>query len=86
MTYKLHYHITSVSYNEETRKTTVGIVNESTGEMFFGVARRHPSDESNLSLAINLATARAVREAAASDLLDEEDTIIRYCESSAFHL
>lgn len=86
MTYELRYRIIAVAYNEHSRTTTVNIINESTGEVFCGKARRHPADDCNLSLAINLATMRAVREAAAADLQDEENTIIRYCESDAFRL
>ena len=86
MIYELHYHIISVRYDEDTRATNVAIINESTGEVFSGKARRHPDDECNLSLAINLATARAVRKAADADLADEERVVIDYCESDAFHL
>lgn len=86
MTYTLHYHIVSVYYDEDTRATDVTIINESTGELFYGQARRHPADECDLALGINLATARAVRKAMDADLADEESTIIRHSESNAFYL
>lgn len=86
MTYELNYHITAVGYKEGTRMTTVAIVNDDTGEVFYGEARRHPADECDLALGINLATARAVRKAMDADLADEESTIIRHSESNAFYL
>lgn len=86
MTYTLHYHITAVNYKESSRTTTVAVVDGFTGEVFYGEARRHPNDKHNLALAINLATARAVRKAADSELADEESTIIRHGESSDFYL
>ena len=76
MTYNLHYHIISIEYFDATRVTTVTIVNESTGEVFSGSARRNPRDEMNASLGINLATLRAVRQAVLQDLADDKNTII----------
>lgn len=76
MTYKLHYHIISIEYFDATRVTTVTIVNESTGEVFSGSARRNPRDEMDVSVGVNLATLRAVRHAITQDLADDEDTII----------
>lgn len=76
MTYNLHYHIVSITYRDNTRVTRVGIVNESTGELFYGEARRNPRDEMNASLGVNLATLRAVRQAILQDLADDKNTII----------
>jgi len=82
MTYKLHYHIISIEYFDVTRVTTVTIVNESTGEVFSGSARRNPRDTMNASLGVNLATLRAVRKAMERDLTDDENTIVN--EGSCF--
>lgn len=76
MTYNLHYHIVSITYRDNTRVTRVGIVNESTGELFYGEARRNPRDEMDVSLGVNLATLRAVRQAILQDLADDKNTII----------
>ena len=77
MSYTFNYHINSVYYNETTRVTTVNIVNEDTGEIFMGQAKRNPKDKMNIRLATNLAIARAVRKAIESDLNDCE----RYIEN-----
>jgi len=76
MQYTLHYHIVSIVYHHNSRVTAVTIVNESTGEVFVGKARRNPKDEMNASLGINLATLRAVRQAILQDLADDKNTII----------
>lgn len=76
MTYSLHYHIVSVTYRDNTRVTRVGILNESTGEVFYGEARRNPRDTMNVSLGVNLATLRAVRQAMLQDLADDKGSII----------
>ena len=78
MNYKLYYHIISVTYRDATRVARVGIVNESTGEVFYGEARRNPKDEMNIALATNLATARAIRKAMLQDLSDDEAVIIEH--------
>lgn len=75
MTYTLNYHIITIEYSEFTRATRVSIVNEDTGEIFQGEARRNPKDKMNIALATNLATARAVRQAIDSDLSDCEGFI-----------
>ena len=75
MSYTLNYHIESINYNEETRVTRVCIVNEDSGEVFYGEATRNPKDKMNIRLATNLATARAVRQAINSDLNDCEHYI-----------
>ena len=76
MNYQLNYSILSVNYTEKKRKTTVTIVNEDTGEIFKGTAHRYPNDRLDMSLATNLATARAVRKAILTDLEDCEQVII----------
>ena len=76
MSYKLNYHIITIEYSEFTRATRVSIVNEDTGEVFEGTAKRNPKDKMNIALATNLATARAVRKAVEADLNDCE----RYIE------
>ena len=76
MTYKLHYHIVSITYQDDTRVTRVGIVNESTGEVFYGTARRNPRDEMDVSLGVNLATLRAVRKAMLQDLADDKNVLL----------
>lgn len=76
MTYNLHYHIVSIDYRDHDRATCVGIINESTGEIFYGKARRNPRDEMDISLGVNLATLRAVRKAMLRDLADDKNTII----------
>ena len=84
MSYQFNYHIISIYYNETTRVTTVNIVNEDTGEIFGGQAKRNPKDKMNMRLATNLATARAVRKAIESDLDDCERQIERYDEEFQF--
>lgn len=76
MTYNFNYHIISIDYFDVTRVTTVTIVNESTGEIFNGTARRNPRDEMDMGLATSLATERAVRKGITADLLDDETMII----------
>ena len=81
MQYNLHYHVISITYRDATRVTRVGIVNESTGELFYGEARRNPADGMDASLGINLATLRAVRQAILDELAEDKDDIIDqgYC-------
>ena len=76
MTYKLHYHIISINYNDDTRVTRVGILNESTGEVFYGEAHRNPKDGLDISVGTNLAVCRAVRKAVLQDLADDKNSII----------
>jgi len=83
MNYKLCYHIISINYNNDTRVTRVGIVNESTGEFCDGEARRNPSDPLFIERGTNLATLRAVRKAVLQDLADDKTTIIN--EASCFN-
>ena len=76
MKFNLHYSIYSVSYLEKSRKTLVAIINDSTGEIFVGTARKHPDDELNLQLGIDLALNRALQKATLTALKDEEVEII----------
>lgn len=76
MTYKINYHIISIQYADASRYTRVSIVNEDTGEVFTGLARRNKKDAMNIRLATNLATARAVKKAIEADLADCERYII----------
>ena len=85
MNYSINYSIVSVSYEEATRTTTVIIVNEDSGETFYGEARRNPKDKMNIALATNLATARAVHEAVTTDLQDSEESIIEYGDELGFN-
>ena len=75
MKYSVNYRILSINYSEKTRVTTVTIVNEDTGEIFYGRAHRLKYDELNISLGTNLALARAVKKLVLTDLADEERTI-----------
>lgn len=84
MNYKLCYHIISVTYNNDTRVTRVGIVNESTGEVFYGEARRHPTDSLCMKRGTNLAALRAVRKAVLQDLSDDKTIIIEHGECCDF--
>ena len=86
MTYNFNYRIISVTYRDMSRETKVCIMNESTGELFYGTARRHPKDEPNIALATNLATERAVRKAITADLLDDETMIIDQAHCFSFDL
>lgn len=85
MTYTINYSITSISYSDRARTTRVSIVNEDTGEIFIGEAKRNPKDEMDIALATNLATARAVRKAILADLEDSEAHIIDYGDEFNFH-
>lgn len=89
MTYSFHYHIVSTSYNQKTQITRVEIINESTGELFFGTAHREPVEETNpnapyidvASRDVNLATICAVRKGIMRDLMDDKyiTTECGYC-------
>ena len=76
MSYKLNYHIINIRYADASRYTCVSIVNEDTGEVFTGLARRNKKDAMNIRLATNRATARAVKKAIEADLADCETYII----------
>lgn len=76
MKYSINYSIHSINYCEADRTTRVVIVNEDTGELFTGTARRNPADRMDIALATNLATLRAVRKAVLIDLIDCKSVII----------
>ena len=76
MTYNFNYRIISINYREASRETKVCIMNESTGYVFDGIAKRNPKDKPNIALATNLAIERAVRKAISADLLEHEMMII----------
>lgn len=78
MTYHFDYSILSINYNGDTRVTTVRIVDENTGEVLEGTARRNPADKMDIRLATNLATLRAVRKAILTDLSDCRNIILQY--------
>ena len=76
MNYTLNYHIATITYRETDNIIKVAIVNEDTGEVFEGEAEHHAEDEMNIARYVNLATARAVREALRTSLEDDEQFII----------
>ena len=72
----LNYSILAISYRRASRKTEVAIVNDDTGEIFVGTARRHPDDEMNMHLGTDLALNRALQKAMRTALTDEEIELI----------
>ena len=76
MKYCLYYHIHSFSYNDASRKTQVTIVDDNTGEVFIGVARRHPADHNLPIYGFELAFTRALRQLADANLADTEACLI----------
>lgn len=84
MNYSLNYHIISIDYFDATRVTTITIVNEDTGEIFSGEARRNPADKMDIALAVNLATLRAVRKAVLEDLRFAKRHILEYGSEFSF--
>lgn len=85
MHYNIQYHVISAEYNDVTRLTTVRIINDNTGEVFKGKARRHPKDGMNSSLAFNLATLRAVKKAIEANLEVHEKIISEGELTTYFH-
>lgn len=84
MQYNLHYRILSINYDDDTRVTRVGILNESTGEVFHGEARRNPNDFMSPKIGVQLATLRAVRKAMLQDLADDKSDILWHGSSLSF--
>ena len=72
----LNYSIFAISYHHASRETSVAIINDDTGEIFVGTARKHPADEMNMHLGTDLALNRALQEATLVALKDEERELI----------